>query len=140
MYNSPVHITTLPMTSHQRKTVKMVILGWAEPGLQRLELRTENALGKFFSDTTNISTELQNLSAARGPAAIPPFLSSRLTHILALPFAGDTNATRALPNTSLVCTHSGSPALSRSPRHSAHAACHTLSHQPTHMQTTPNGI
>lgn len=99
-----MHITTLPVTSHQRKTVKMVILGWAEPGLQRLELRTENALGKFFSDTTNISTELQNLSAARGPAAIPPFLSSRLTHILTLPFAGDTNATRALPNAPL-CAH-----------------------------------
>lgn len=40
----------------------------------------------------------------------------------------------------LVYTLSEIPSLSCSPRQSAHTDCHTLSHQPTHMQTTPHGI
>lgn len=56
--------------------------------------------------------ELQNLSTASGPADILTFLSTHLTHSIALPFTQKLNATGVLAS-SFLCTHNSKiPSLS----------------------------
>lgn len=99
-----MHITALSMTIHCKKTVQN---GDFELGRTRLVIplvRDRKCVWKVFSDITNISMELQNLSAASGPADILTFLSTHLTHSIALPFTRNLNATGVLAG-SFLCTH-----------------------------------